>query len=250
MLKTQETTHRQTAVSLNTLRKKECLLVVVPVFNERQTIDAILARILAQTCVAEVVVVDDASIDGTWERLCEQFSSNKRVSLLRHAKNRGKGAAVRTGLACVRPPYVIIQDADLEYNPADYARMLEKMQNGEADVVYGSRFTAGLRTNNPKWHTAGNWLLTWLVNLATGLRLSDSATCYKMFRREIIGQIELHEDRFGFCPEVTAKIARLKARVVEVPISYKGRTRAEGKKIGLWDGLDALRCIVKYRWFK
>jgi len=210
----------------------------------------ILGLVLAQSCVAEVVVVDDASTDGTWEELNDCFSSNKRVHLLHHPKNYGKGAAIRTGLLHINAPYVIIQDADLEYDPKDYSHMLVEIQCGKADVVYGSRFTGGFHTNNPKWHTGGNMLLTSIVNIATGLRLSDSATCYKMFRRDIIDKIELRENGFGFCPEVTVKIAKLKARVVEVPIAYKGRTWAEGKKISLWDGFNAVWCILKYRWFK
>jgi glycosyltransferase involved in cell wall biosynthesis len=224
-----------------------CLSVVVPVFNEERTIDAILRRVLAQKCVAEVVVVDDASTDRTLKRLRKLRANEDRLHLVRHHTNQGKGAAVRTGIARTKSPYVIIQDADLEYDPADYIPMLTMMLQENAKVVYGSRFTQGLRTNNPKWHTFGNELLTWLVNHATGLRLSDSATCYKMFQRNILAQIQLNENRFGFCPEVTAKIAKLNIDVKEVSISYKGRTRAEGKKIGFWDGLDALRCILKYR---
>jgi glycosyltransferase involved in cell wall biosynthesis len=227
---------------------EKCLAVVVPVNNEEKTLDAILGRILAQPSVAQVVVVDDCSTDSTWERLQPWPAQDGRVQVLHHDHNQGKGAAIRTGLRLVTAPVVIVQDADLEYDPADYAPMLDRIRKGEAEVVYGSRFASAQKSPNPLWHTLGNRLLTLIGNLATGFRLTDGATCYKMFRREVLAKIDLEEDRFGFCPEVTAKVAKLGVRLVEIPISYHGRSISEGKKIRLYDGLDALRCIIKYNW--
>jgi glycosyltransferase involved in cell wall biosynthesis len=223
--------------------------VIVPVFNEEKTIDEILRRILAQPVVKEVLVVDDFSRDDTWKRL-QGWSKDQRVHLLRHSHNQGKGAAIRTAIPHAIAPIIIIQDGDLEYDPADYASMLYLIQSGQADVVYGSRFAGEQRHENPFWHTQGNRVLTWMGNFAAGLRLTDGATCYKMFRREVLAQMALEENRFGFCPEVTAKAAKLGARFAEVPISYQGRRVSEGKKIRLHDGFNALWCIVKYNWLR
>jgi hypothetical protein len=156
---------------------------------------------------------------------------------------------VRTALEAVKAPVVVIQDGDLEYDPGDFEAMLVPIREGKSEVVYGSRFSPGRRNANPGWHTWGNRILTFISNRATGLRLTDEATCYKMARREVFERLSLRENRFGLCPELTAKIAKLGVRVVEVPISYKGRGRAEGKKIRFRDGLDALRCIIKYSFF-
>jgi len=231
---------------LNQFSGRKCLCVVIPAFNEARTINEILYRVLAQSNVFEVIVVDDASTDGTRDLLCAWAHRDERIRILEHSVNRGKGAAIRTGLRAATADVVIIQDADLEYNPADYASMLEPILRGQADVVYGSRFSGKNNRPNSLWHTLGNRCLTWCSNLASGLRLTDEATCYKMFRREIFDRIELVEDGFGFCPEVTAKISTLGVRIREIPISYSGRTKAEGKKIRLRDGFNALRCIVRY----
>ena len=218
----------------------------MPVFNEAATLDEILRRVLAQSCVQEVVVVDDASTDGTSEILAAWPARDARLRVLSHPINRGKGAAIRTGMAQMSAPVVIIQDADLEYDPSDYGRLLDPVRRGEAEVVYGSRFAGKIRPASAWWHRWGNGLLTWATNLMTGLRLTDEATCYKLFRRDVIARLELKEDRFGFCPEVTVKVSKLGMRLVEVPISYCPRSHREGKKIRLRDGLDALRCLVKY----
>jgi glycosyltransferase involved in cell wall biosynthesis len=223
-----------------------CLGVVIPVFNEVATIDEILRRVLAQISVCEVIVVNDSSNDGTAECLGSWPALDKRVTVLSHSTNRGKGAAIRTGIAHVSAPVVIIQDADLEYDPHDYERLLAPIRADEADVVYGSRFAGVAKPATTWWHVLGNRLLTWTTNLVTGLRLTDEATCYKVFRRDVLASIELAEDGFGFCPEVTVKVSKLHVRIVELPISYRPRTRNEGKKIRLRDGVDALYCLVKY----
>ena len=226
-----------------------CLSVVVPVFNEGATIAHLLEQVLAQRPVQEVIVVDDASRDNSWE-LLQRFARDERVKLVRHERNRGKGAALHTGFAKASAPYVLVQDADLEYDPGEYYLLLEPVLAGLADVVFGSRFQgAGTHRVLYYWHSVGNRLLTTLSNMATDLNLTDMETCYKLFRRELLQKIRLQEDRFGFEPEIIAKVSRLNLRIYEVPISYHGRTYAEGKKIGWRDGLSALRCIFKYRFF-
>jgi SAM-dependent methyltransferase len=221
------------------------LSVVVPCYNEEATIAEVIRRVLGSPHTAEVVVVDDGSTDRSAQAVAAL--DDPRVRLLRQPRNMGKGAALRRGLAEARAPFVIIQDADLEYDPADYEVLLRPLLDGEADVVYGSRF----HNSRPHrvlyfWHSVGNRLLTALSNMATNLNLSDMETCYKAFRREVIQSIDLEEDRFGFEPEVTAKVARKQLRVFEVGISYRGRTYAEGKKIGWKDGVQALYCIGRY----
>ena len=223
-----------------------CLGVVMPVFNEAATLDEILRRVLAQPCVKEVVVVDDASTDRTSGILTAWPARDARVQVVSHSTNRGKGAAIHTGLAYIRAHTIIIQDGDLEYDPGDYERLLEPIRRGEADVVYGSRFAGQNRSPTVWWHRWGIGLLTWVTNVFTGLRLTDEATCYKLLRRELLDRFELREEKFGFCPEVTVKLSKLGVRFVEVPISYRRRLRGEGKKIRLRDGLIALRCVVKY----
>lgn len=226
-----------------------CLSVVVPVFNEGATIAHLLEQVLAQRPVQEVIVVDDASRDNSWE-LLQRFARDERVKLVRHERNRGKGAALHTGFAKASAPYVLVQDADLEYDPGEYYLLLEPVLADLADVVFGSRFQgAGAHRVLYYWHSVGNRLLTTLSNMATDLNLTDMETCYKLFRRELLQKIRLQEDRFGFEPEIIAKVSRLNLRIYEVPISYHGRTYAEGKKIGWRDGLSALRCIFKYRFF-
>lgn len=222
-----------------------CLSVVVPCFNEEATIEQLLSRVIASEWVAEVIVVDDGSADRSTElvRAC----SDKRVRLICQPFNMGKGAALRRGLAEASSPYVIIQDADLEYDPSEYGRLLAPLLRDEADVVYGSRFaSSSQRRVLFFWHSIGNRVLTLLSNVFTNLNLTDMETCYKVFRTELIQSIELEEDRFGFEPEVTAKLAARRARFFEMGISYSGRTYQEGKKIGWKDGLRAVYCILRY----
>lgn len=225
-----------------------CLGVVVPVFNEERTVVELLRRVLARPEVREVVAVDDGSTDGTWRELEKLAKMDSRLRLMRHPRNRGKGAAVRTGLATLTAPYAIVQDADLEYDPADYASVIGPLITGEADVVYGSRFLDASLANTARWHRAGNGWLTAAACMITGLRLTDEATCYKAIRRELLPLLDLREEGFGFCPEFTAKAARLKLRVKEVPVHYRARSAADGKKIRLRHGIEALWCLVRYTW--
>ena len=228
-----------------------CLSAVMPVFNEAATVTEIIKVVLAQRPVQQLVIVDDCSTDSTWEKLQAAAKSDARVSILRHEKNQGKGAALRTGFTGATSPVVIIQDADLEYDPGEYYRLLIPILSNKADVVFGSRFYGSdARRVLYYWHSIGNKFLTTLSNMATNLNLTDMETCYKCFRREIIQKIKIKECRFGFEPEITAKVARLNARIYEVSISYSGRTYAEGKKIGWRDGVRALWCIVKYNFLK
>jgi len=227
-----------------------CLSVVMPVFNEAATVADVIRTVLAQRPVRQLVVVDDASTDGTWEKLQPLAQSEPRIHLARHEVNQGKGAALRTGIAHATAPIVIIQDADLEYDPSEYFRLLVPILSGKADVVFGSRFTGSdAHRVLYYWHSVGNKILTTLSNMATGVNLTDMEVCYKIFRREIIQKIKIEENRFGFEPEITAKVARLKVRIYEAAISYNGRTYAEGKKIGWRDGFHALWCIFKYNFF-
>jgi glycosyltransferase involved in cell wall biosynthesis len=224
-----------------------CLAVVMPVFNEAATVADVIKTVLAQRPVQQLVIVDDASTDGTWEQLQPLAQNEPRVKLVRHETNQGKGAALRTGISFAASPVVIIQDADLEYDPAEYHRLLAPILSGKADVVFGSRFTGSdAHRVLYYWHSVGNKMLTTFSNMASGLNLTDMETCYKTFRREIIQKIKIEENRFGFEPEITAKVARLKVRIYEVAISYYGRTYTEGKKIGWRDGFHALWCIFKY----
>jgi len=221
----------------------------MPAYNEEATIRQAIDRVLAQPFVGELIVVNDASTDST-AALLEQLT-DKRVVVLNHSVNRGKGAAIRTGIAHASLDFVGIQDADLEYNPADLARVIRPLEDGLADVVYGSRFMSGdARRVLYYWHSVGNRLLTLASNVVTNVNLSDMETCYKVFRRELIQSIPIEEDRFGFEPEITVKIAKSGARIYEVGISYAGRSYAEGKKIGWKDGVSAMRCLVKYSWLE
>ena len=223
-----------------------CLSVVMPVYNEARTLNTIIELVLAQRPVAELVVVNDASRDDSKQVLETWAARDPRVRVFHHSENRGKGAALRTGISQATSPYLIIQDADLEYDPLEYGVILGPILDGRADVVLGSRFMGGTRRVLYYWHSVGNRFLTTLSNITTNLWLTDMETCYKAFRREIIQGIRIEENRFGFEPEICAKIAQLGVRVYEVPISYSGRTYAEGKKINWKDGVSALRCIVKY----
>ena len=222
-----------------------CLSVVIPCFNEVATIDEILERVLAAPATEEVIAVDDGSTDGTVERL--QANSDPRLRVILQPENQGKGAALRRGFGEATADYVVVQDADLEYNPQDYPLLLQPLEDDLADAVYGSRFKGSAAHRVLYfWHSVGNRLLTATSNMFTNLNLTDMETCYKAFRTELIQSIDLREDRFGFEPEVTAKLARRRVRIYEVGISYAGRTYEEGKKIGLQDGFRALWCILRY----
>ncbi len=232
--------------------RPKSLSVVIPVYNEVDTWRELLGKVEAADIGAldrQIVLVDDCSTDGTREQL-QAFAAETSppdYKVLFHEVNQGKGAALRTGFAEAEGDLVIIQDADLEYDPQDYRSLLAPLLADEADVVYGSRFTTGRRKG--AWaNYLANRGLTGLSNLMTGLRLTDMETCYKMFRREALERVCTEQDRFGFEPEITAKIAKLGVRILERPISYKARTRGEGKKIGLADGLNAVWCILKYNW--
>ena len=227
-----------------------CLSVVMPAYNEAATIEQAIVAVLAQTPVQELIVVDDGSSDGTRDILARLATDEPRIRLLLQERNRGKGAALRLGFQEAAAPYVIVQDADLEYDPAEYYLLLAPLLMGRADVVFGSRFKGAFAQRVLYfWHSVGNKLLTFLSNMATNINLTDMETCYKAFRRDLIQRIRLEEDRFGFEPEFTAKVARLNARIYEVAISYHGRTYAEGKKIGWQDGFHAIWCIIKYNFF-
>ncbi|MEZ5216606.1 MAG: glycosyltransferase family 2 protein [Ilumatobacteraceae bacterium] len=224
---------------------RRCLSVVIPCFNEVATVSTVLDQVLDSPWVGEVIVVDDGSTDGTREVLAA--IDHPLVKILLQPENQGKGAALRRGFGEAGCDYVVVQDADLEYDPAEFGELIEPLESGRADVVFGSRFLGG-RPHRVLyfWHSAGNRLLTLLSNMLTDLNLTDMETCYKVFRRDVIQSIDIEEDRFGFEPEITAKVARGGWRVYEVGISYNGRTYDEGKKIGWRDGLRALYCIVRY----
>jgi glycosyltransferase involved in cell wall biosynthesis len=223
-----------------------CLSVVMPVYNEEKTVGNIIEMVLRQELVRELVIVEDCSKDDTWKALQVWPERDRRVRLFRHEVNQGKGAALRTGFRQATSPYVIVQDADLEYDPQEYPVLLKPILDDRADVVFGSRFCGSSRRVLYYWHAVGNRFLTMLSNMTTNLWLTDMETCYKLFRREVLEKVDVEESRFGFEPEIVAKVAHLGCRVYEVPISYNGRTYAEGKKIGWKDGFSALRCIFKY----
>jgi glycosyltransferase involved in cell wall biosynthesis len=229
-----------------------CLTAVMPVYNEAATVADVIRVVLAQRPVQQLVIVDDCSKDGTWDKLQPLAQNEPRIKLVRHDVNQGKGAALRTGIAHATSSIVVIQDADLEYDPGEYHLLLAPILAGKADVVFGSRFLGGAGAHRVLyfWHSIGNTVLTLCSNMATDLNLTDMETCYKTFRREIVQKIKIEENRFGFEPEITAKVAKLKVRIYEVGISYHGRTYAEGKKIGWRDGFRALWCILKYNFFR
>ncbi len=232
------------------------LSVVMPVYNERATLDEVIPRVLAvpqkvkeevEGIEIELICVDDGSTDGSSEILTRLQARHPQIRVLLQPKNMGKGAALRRGIQESTGDFVIIQDADLEYDPSEYPLILRPLIEGKADVVYGSRFLgSGPHRVLYFWHSVGNWILTLISNAMTNMNLTDMETCYKAFRREVIQSIQIEEDRFGFEPEITVKIAKLSLRVYEVGISYWGRTYEEGKKIGWRDGFQALFCLLKY----
>ncbi len=255
------TTRRRNPAALDNPK----LSVVIPVFNERDTILEILGRVLAADIPKEVIIVDDDSTDGTreiLEKMADLQAKGETTAAIRDGAdslslrelrfffqkpNQGKGAALRRGFAEATGGIVLVQDADLEYDPRDYPQLLEPILDGRADVVYGSRFLGGPQRVHFFWHYVGNRILTLLSDVFTNLNLTDMETCYKVFRREVLQGISLKSNRFGFEPEITAKVARGNWRIYEVPISYAGRSYEEGKKITWKDGIQALWCIVRYR---
>jgi glycosyltransferase involved in cell wall biosynthesis len=224
------------------------LSIVIPVYNEERTIRQVIAHVAALPIPKEIIVVDDASTDGT-RQILNELECAKDVHVIFKPHNEGKGAALRTGFRRVSGDVVVVQDADLEYDPRDILAVVKPIVCGLADVVYGSRFLAGQASDRSRLHRLGNRLLTALSNWTTGLELTDMETCYKAFRREVLHSFEIRQPRFGFEPEVTARIARRKYRLYEVPVSYSPRGYGDGKKIGLGDLFGALYCIVRYAWF-
>jgi glycosyltransferase involved in cell wall biosynthesis len=237
------------------------LSVIIPVYNERNTIEELLSRVVSNTIEKEIIIVDDCSSDGSREllqnleqskisSLIEKYVQANRLQVVFQPRNCGKGAALREGFRVARGEIILVQDADLEYDPRDYYKLVEPIEMGVADVVYGSRFLGG----GPHrvlffWHRVGNWSLTTLSNMLTNLNLTDVWTCYKLFKKDVIQGIQLKENRFGFEAEVTAKVARAKCRIYEVPISYFGRTYEEGKKIGWKDAVWGIWCTLKFNLF-
>jgi glycosyltransferase involved in cell wall biosynthesis len=230
---------------LQNTTEQRCLSVVMPCYNEIATIEAVVEQVVASPYTLELIIVDDGSTDGTRDILAK--FTNDLIRVILQPRNQGKGAALRTGFAEAIGPYVVVQDADLEYDPREFGSLLEPLLNDKADVVYGSRFMGG-RPHRVLyfWHSVGNKALTMTSNVFTNLNLTDMETCYKVFRREVLDSFTLTEDRFGIEPEITAKVAAGRWRIYEVGISYSGRTYDEGKKIGWRDGVRAFYCILRF----
>ncbi len=222
------------------------LSVIMPVYNECETLEEIVRQVLATGLAHELVMVDDGSTDGSRD-IMRQWEGHDVIRVIYHEKNKGKGAAVRTGFQAATGDVFLIQDADLEYDPRDYPRLLQPIEEGRTPVVYGSRFLGGPRRAMLFWHAAGNRLLTFVTNILYDSILSDMETCYKAFRADVVRDIPLHSRRFEFEPEITAKILKRGIRIYEVPISYYGREYDEGKKITGWDAIPALWTLIKYR---
>lgn len=222
------------------------LSVIMPVYNERETLEEIVRQVLATGLADEIVMVDDGSTDGTRE-IMKQWENGGIIRVIYHEENRGKGSAVRTGFGAATGDIFIIQDADLEYDPRDYADVVQPIREGRADVVYGSRFLGKPARKMNFWHRVGNGVLTLMTNILYNLDLSDMETCYKCFRAEVVRDIPLRSRRFEFEPEVTAKVAKRGYRIIEVAISYYGRDFDEGKKITGWDAIPAIWALIKYR---
>ena len=229
------------------MQTKSKLSIVIPVYNEKDTIDEIVRRVQNVEFEKEIIIVDDCSNDGTRDKI-NKISGNN-IKKLFHEENKGKGAALRTGFQHVTGDIVIIQDADLEYNPKEYSNLIEPILDGRADVVYGSRFLGGPHRVLFFWHYVGNKILTTLSNMLTNLNLTDMETCYKVFKANVIKDINIRSNRFGFEPEITAKLAKKKCKIYELPVSYSGRDYMEGKKIGWKDGVVALYCIARFKLF-
>jgi glycosyltransferase involved in cell wall biosynthesis len=233
-----------TALSMN---NDQNLGVVIPVYNEEKTLHLIVNKVLARPEVSELVIVNDCSTDCTWNTMQDLAKTDPRIRIFTHDINQGKGAALRTGFQNVQSGIIIIQDADLEYDPEEYPKLMQPILMGKADVVFGSRFLgSGMHRVLYYWHFLGNQFLTQLSNMFTNLNLTDMETCYKVFRKDVLKKILIEENRFGFEPEITAKVAKMKIPIYEVSISYYGRTYEEGKKIGWRDGFRAIWCILKY----
>jgi len=229
------------------MQNKPKLSIVMPVYNEKDTIDEIVRRVQNVEFEKEIIIVDDCSNDGTRDKINGIDGNN--IKKLFHEENKGKGAALRTGFQHVTGDIVIIQDADLEYNPKEYSNLIEPILDGRADVVYGSRFLGGPHRVLFFWHYVGNKILTTLSNMMTNLNLTDMETCYKVFKANVIKDINIRSNRFGFEPEITAKLAKKKCVIYELPVSYSGRDYMEGKKIGWKDGVVALYCIARFKLF-
>ncbi len=229
------------------MQTKSKLSIVIPVYNEKDTINEIVRRVQNVEFEKEIIIVDDCSNDGTRDKINRIGGNN--IKKLFHEENKGKGAALRTGFQHVTGDIVIIQDADLEYNPKEYSNLIEPILDGRADVVYGSRFLGGPHRVLFFWHYVGNKILTTLSIMLTNLNLTDMETCYKVFKANVIKDINIRSNRFGFEPEITAKLAKKKCKIYELPVSYSGRDYVEGKKIGWKDGVVALYCIVRFNLF-